>query len=178
MSQALQYTIFRTRAGWMSAAASELGLVRLTLPHPSAERALQELGELPDRAVRADDCFTDLAVQLQSYFNRGRPSFRQALDLSVATTFQRAIWKAARRIPYGETRSYGELAVEIGRPGAARAVGQAMSRNPVAIIIPCHRVVANSGNLGGFGGGPELKQYLLELEGNTSFNSYSEDGLD
>jgi len=74
------------------------------------------------------------------------------------------VWLAARLIPYGETRSYRQLAASIGQPGAARAVGQALARNPLAIIVPCHRVLQADGGLGGFGGGPDMKRYLLSLE--------------
>lgn len=80
------------------------------------------------------------------------------------TTFQRNVWQALCRIPYGEVRSYKEIAVEIGNPGGARAVGQANSRNPIPLIIPCHRVVAADGGLGGFAHGLQIKAHLLEME--------------
>jgi methylated-DNA-[protein]-cysteine S-methyltransferase len=148
----------------MAVMASERGLVRLTLPRPSADEALKALGELTHQAIRSDEQFADLAARLRGYFRGENPSFPDVLDLSEGTPFQRAVWEGAQRIPYGETRSYGELAEEIGRPGAARAVGHAMSRNPVAIVIPCHRVVAGGGKLGGFGNRPDLKWSLLSLE--------------
>jgi len=157
-------TVFQTDAGWIAVMASERGLVRVTLPRASAEDALNALGERAQEAIRADDRFSDLAARFQSYFRGGKPSFTDRLDLSAGTPFQRAVWEGARRIPYGETRSYGELAEEIGRPGAGRAVGQAMSRNPVAIFIPCHRVIASGGKLGGFGDRLDLKWSLLSLE--------------
>jgi len=160
----MTYTVFQTDAGWIAVLASEHGLVHATLPRASAEDALNALGERASQATRADDHFADLAARFQSYFHGGKPSFPDKLDLSAGTPFQRAVWEGARRIPYGETRSYGELAEEIGRPGAGRAVGQAMSRNPVAIIIPCHRVVASGGKLGGFGNRLDLKWSLLSLE--------------
>ena len=101
--------------------------------------------------------------QLDSYFRRERKSF----DLEVApegTAFQREVWSALRDIPYGETRSYGELAAQLKRSEAARAVGAANGANPVAIVIPCHRVIGADGKLTGFGGGLELKARLLDLE--------------
>jgi len=164
MSQQLSYTVFQTDAGWMAVLASERGIVHGTLPHPSADEALKALGERAHQATRTDERFTDLISRLQGYFRGENPSLPDRLDLSGGTPFQCAVWEGARRIPYGETRSYGELAEEIGRPGAARAVGQAMNRNPVAIVIPCHRVVASGGKLGGFGNRLDLKWALLSLE--------------
>jgi methylated-DNA-[protein]-cysteine S-methyltransferase len=152
----------------MAVLASEQGIIRATLPRASAEEALKALGEQARQATRSDERFADLVVRIQGYFRGEKPSFPDTLDLSAGTVFQRAVWEGARRIPYGETRSYGELAEEIGRPGAGRAVGQAMSRNPVAIIIPCHRVVASGGKLGGFGNRLDLKWALLSLETDDS----------
>jgi methylated-DNA-[protein]-cysteine S-methyltransferase len=91
--------------------------------------------------------------------------FDYPLDLTDATPFQRAVWAAMRTIPYGETQSYQWIARRIGRPRAARAVGNACGRNPVAIVQPCHRVVGYDGKLGGFSGGLDLKKALLKLEG-------------
>jgi O-6-methylguanine DNA methyltransferase len=88
------------------------------------------------------------------------------LDLG-GTPFQRAVWSAARAIPFGETRTYAQVAAAVGRPGAARAVGQALGANPVPLLVPCHRVVATGGGLGGFTGGLEMKARLLALEART-----------
>lgn len=101
--------------------------------------------------------------QLQAYFAGRLRVFDVALDLR-GTPFQRQVWRALLDIPYGETRSYGEIAAAIGRPGAARAVGMANNRNPVAIIVPCHRVIGSTGDLVGYGGGLALKAALLKLE--------------
>lgn len=104
------------------------------------------------------------ARQLDEYFAGGRMAF----DLPLApqgTDFQKAVWNALLLIPAGQTRSYKEIAVAVGRPGACRAVGMANNRNPIAIIIPCHRVVGSDGGLVGYGGGLGVKRYLLELEG-------------
>ncbi len=169
MSQQLNYTVFQTDAGWISVLASGQGIIRATLPRASAEEALKALGEHVHQTTRSDERLTDLVTRLQDYFRGENPSFPDRLDLSGGTPFQCAVWEGARRIPYGETRSYGELAEEIGRPGAARAVGQAMSRNPVAIIIPCHRVVGSGGRLGGFGNRLDLKWSLLSLEAGDGF---------
>ncbi len=104
------------------------------------------------------------AAQLRQYFAGGRRDF----DLELApsgTPFQLAVWEALRAIPYGTTASYGEVAAAIGRPGAARAVGHANARNPIAIVVPCHRVIGASGTLTGFAGGLDRKRILLEIEG-------------
>jgi len=102
---------------------------------------------------------------LQQCFDGQRVLFDEPLDLSGATAFQRRVWLAVRDIPYGETRSYGQIARQVGSPGAARAVGRAMATNPVPIVVPCHRVIGSDGNLRGFGGGLDLKHRLLEMEG-------------
>jgi len=102
--------------------------------------------------------------ELQRYFAGERVQFSCPLDLH-GTAFQIMVWKELTRIPYGETRSYGEIARAIGRPAAVRAVGAANGANPVAIIVPCHRVIGSNGNLTGYGGGLHTKAWLLSLEG-------------
>ena len=108
------------------------------------------------------------AIRIKEYLQGKRRDFEVKISPSAlewATPFQRDVWKATSRIPYGETRTYGEIAVEIGRPRSARAVGNALGKNPLPIIVPCHRVVSSSG-LGGFsGGGTEIKRFLLGVEG-------------
>lgn len=101
--------------------------------------------------------------QLEEYFAGSRTSFDVRVD-AEGTPFQRAVWSAITRIPYGETRTYAEVAAMIGKPKAARAVGQALNKNPVAIVVPCHRVVASGGGLGGFAWGDTCKQALLARE--------------
>ena len=108
-----------------------------------------------------------VAEQLLEYFSGSRATF--AIRLAPrGTAFQQAVWKQLREIPYGETRTYGQVAVAVANPAAARAVGMANHRNPIPIVIPCHRVIAAGGRLGGYGGGRELKQKLLQLEANQS----------
>jgi methylated-DNA-[protein]-cysteine S-methyltransferase len=119
--------------------------------------------ELP-AADRDDDAVLAAArEQLAEYFAGQRHAFDLPLR-PAGTPFQRAVWDALREIPYGETAGYGELARRLGRPGAARAVGLANGRNPIAIVVPCHRVIGAAGALTGYGGGLERKRYLLELE--------------
>jgi methylated-DNA-[protein]-cysteine S-methyltransferase len=113
--------------------------------------------------AEAAPCLKDAARELDEYFRGSRRTFAFPLALK-GTEFQRGVWRALLRIPFGATASYGEVAAWAGRPGAARAVGQANHRNPVAIVIPCHRVVGRSGNLVGYGGGLWRKKWLLEHE--------------
>jgi len=101
------------------------------------------------------------------YLSGDKITFPDELDLSGATPFQRKVWEITRLIPYGETRSYAWVAEQVNKPRAARAVGQALARNPLPIIIPCHRVVTIDGRLGGFSGGVETKSRLLHLEAST-----------
>lgn len=107
--------------------------------------------------------FGDVVEQLGAYFAGELTDFDIELDLR-GTEFQRRVWRALLTIPYGETRSYGEIAGQIGAPGSARAVGWANGHNPIAIVVPCHRVIGASGSLTGYGGGLDRKRTLLELE--------------
>ncbi|MHA7649520.1 methylated-DNA--[protein]-cysteine S-methyltransferase [Mycobacterium sp. ML4] len=119
----------------------------------------------PSRAdwTRDNSVFSEVVRQLDAYFAGDLYDFDVELDLR-GTEFQRRVWRALLTIPYGETRSYGQIAEQIGAPGAARAVGLANGHNPVAIIVPCHRVIGSAGKLTGYGGGLERKQTLLTLE--------------
>lgn len=107
--------------------------------------------------------FADVVTQLDEYFAGERRDFDVTVRLE-GTSFQRSVWAALEKIPYGETASYGDIAQRIGRPGASRAVGLANGRNPVAIIVPCHRVIGANGSLTGYGGGLDRKRHLLDLE--------------
>ena len=110
-----------------------------------------------------DTPFAEAAAQLQAYFAGELKEFTLQLRLH-GTPFQRAVWDQLRGIPYGETRSYGDLADALGNPGASRAVGLANGKNPIGIIVPCHRVVGANGSLTGYGGGLDRKQRLLDFE--------------
>jgi methylated-DNA-[protein]-cysteine S-methyltransferase len=109
-------------------------------------------------------------AEIAEFLEGRRREFTVPLDLS-GTPFQMRVWKALRRIPYGQTRSYADIARAVGRPKAARAVGMANHWNPVAIVVPCHRVVASDGSLGGYAGGLEMKTWLLSLEASTNGSS-------
>ena len=164
----LSYTVFLTEAGWIGLLGSSRGLSRTTLPQKSKEAAALSLGKTIHQAVNHPEQFPDLIEQYQAYFKGYAVDFSEKLNLSQATRFERAVWETTRRIPRGETRSYGWVADQIGQRLASRAVGQALGRNPLPIIIPCHRVLTGSGKLGGFGGGLVMKQYLLKLEAGKS----------
>ena len=126
------------------------------------------LDEKANNATLSPHLFDDLVERLRIYFAGHKITFSDKLDLSGATPFQRQVWEITMLIPYGETRSYTWVAEQIKQPGAVRAVGQALSRNPLPIIIPCHRVLAINDKLGGYSGGVEMKQYLLWLEASDS----------
>ncbi len=111
----------------------------------------------------ATQVLRDAAVQLDEYFAGRRTCFEVPVALE-GSPFQQQVWAELRRIPYGTTQSYGQLAARLGRPGAARAVGHANARNPIAVIVPCHRVIGSSGQLTGYGGGLGAKRHLLALE--------------
>jgi methylated-DNA-[protein]-cysteine S-methyltransferase len=160
----LRYTVFNTSQGWMGCLSSPLGLKKTTLPQPSPQRAIEMLGVTAEQAVWSPDSFADIIPLLTGYLNGKQPKFPCMLDFGRATTFQRQVWETTRSIPYGETRSYSWVANRIGKPSAARAVGQALGKNPLPVIVPCHRVIASDGSLCGFGGGLETKRNLLRIE--------------
>ena len=131
---------------------------------------MSEQSHEPDRSgwEPADpDAFANVVTQLDAYFAGTLTEFDVDLRLE-GTEFQRRVWAALQTIPYGETRSYGQIAEQIGSPAASRAVGLANGRNPISIIVPCHRVIGASGSLTGYGGGIERKRRLLELEMNAN----------
>ena len=134
-------------------------LIGLWLPHERRHARHDTAGDVPAVLAQA-------ATELEEYFAGTRTEFDVPLELD-GTPFQRQVWDELTRIGYGETITYGELARRVGRPRGPRAVGQANGRNPVPIIVPCHRVVA-SGGIGGYGGGLKVKRALLTLEGVTA----------
>jgi O-6-methylguanine DNA methyltransferase len=170
----LFYTILESPIGPLFMAVSDRGMVALEFdkrlagqqtirPNPRDLRA-------ENSAVRFTESASAICVyarQLQEYFAGQRRHFDFPLDLR-GTGFQLACWQALLAIPYGETRSYADIARAVGRPQGFRAVGMANNRNPVAIVVPCHRVIASDGSLCGYGGGLEIKRKLLELEGALS----------
>jgi len=121
----------------------------------------------PESTGRDERALAPIVDQLQSYFAGERTAFKLPLRLA-GTPFQQRVWAGLQEIPYGETISYAELAQWVGNPRAMRAVGQANGRNPVAIVVPCHRVIAADGGIGGYGGGLDRKTWLLEHEARCS----------
>ncbi|MGY4712480.1 methylated-DNA--[protein]-cysteine S-methyltransferase [Mycolicibacterium sp. CBM1] len=157
MTTPLRYRIIDSPVGPLTLAGTGSTLRHLRMVDQTHE---------PDRSAweqSDDEIFADAVEQLAAYFAGELVEFDLELDLG-GTEFQRKVWSALRTIPYGETRSYGEIAAQIGAPNAPRAVGLANGRNPIGIIVPCHRVIGASGGLTGYGGGIDRKRTLLALE--------------
>ena len=165
---ALIGTVVKVRLGWIGIACSPAGLRRVTLPQASFSAALALLGDNLQEMSPDSVVFGDLPERFRRYFEGEAVDFPDELDFGSAPPFREAVWQATRSIPFGETRSYGWVAERIGKPNASRAVGQALAANQLAIFVPCHRVIGSDGGLCGFGGGLELKKWLLELESSSS----------
>lgn len=148
-------------------AATDAGIARISWHQESDDAFVREMGErFPGRpVVRDPEAVSEVRRQLREYFRGERTRFDLAVDLSELGDFHRRVLQVALRLGHGQVVSYGELARRMGRPRAARAVGNALGRNPVAIVVPCHRVIRSDGGLGGYGGGIEYKEELLRLEG-------------
>ncbi|MBN2409190.1 MAG: methylated-DNA--[protein]-cysteine S-methyltransferase [Candidatus Aminicenantes bacterium] len=141
---------------------SPIGMIEIV----GTERGLSEVrftGRTSGRTVRTPALLREAVSQIDEYFRGRRKGFRLKLDLE-GTDFQKKVWKHLLRIPCGRTASYGEVAAAMGKPGAARAVGQANHRNPIAVIVPCHRVIGAGGRMVGYGGGLWRKEWLLNHE--------------
>lgn len=161
-----EHVILNVDEGWCAAATRGEGLWRSCLPRPTAVEATAALGPGEARVARDDHpLLTRAAAFLRASFAGEDAPLDLPLDLADHGPFTRAVLEHCAHIPRGEVISYGELARRAGRPGAARAVGQIMRRNPLPLFVPCHRVVGADGRLTGFGGGLELKARLLRLEG-------------
>jgi methylated-DNA-[protein]-cysteine S-methyltransferase len=159
-------TVCQTALGWIGIAWSAQGLVTLTLPQPTEAEALSRLpaSSEPPPAPPPGLNVAALTDKLRRYFDGEVIPFDEPLDPTIGTDFQQRVWAITRAIPRGQTRTYGEIARQAGSC-AARAVGQAMARNPWPVIVPCHRVVGHDGRLTGFGGGLDMKRQMLAMEG-------------
>jgi methylated-DNA-[protein]-cysteine S-methyltransferase len=152
-----QYAQMSSPLGDMIVARDGDDVVRIALVNQA------HLGDIDRFGVRNDDGSAQVREQLSEYFAGSRTSFDLALR-AEGTDFQREVWKQLSTIPFGDTRSYAQVAAAIGRPRAVRAVGTANSRNPHAVVVPCHRVIGANGSLVGYAGGLDAKRYLLALE--------------
>lgn len=151
---------FKTPWGWVTITASNKGITSIDLS-PS-DRAARQSQAGDDAAA---SFVTEAQAQLLAYFDGTRREFSLPVDMSAGTPFQRKVWNAIRRIPYGRVRSYQWVATKVGGKQYARAVGMALGANPVPIVVPCHRIIAHDGSLGGFSCGLPMKRRLLKLEG-------------
>jgi len=157
-------TTCRTKVGWVGLAISPKGILALEYPRATREEALANLKERWPEASLIQGASEEIGEQLQRYYAGEPVTFSAKLDLEGHAPFQRRVWQATLQIPYGQTRSYSWVAKEVGSPHAYRAVGAALAKNPIPIIIPCHRVLRKDGTLGGYGGGLDMKRRLLEME--------------
>ncbi len=155
----LSYKWMKSPVGELKLVASDRGLVAILWENDNPLRVrLEHAAEYPEHPI-----LLQAEKQLTEYFDGKRNAFSIVLDMR-GTDFQKNVWEALLAIPFGETRSYGQLAKQLGKPEASRAVGAANGRNPISIIVPCHRVIGASGKLTGFAGGLEVKAQLLKLE--------------
>lgn len=155
----MQYTEYLSPLGKLLLAATERGLAGVYFEQHAHFKGSAGWQRMDDHPV-----LQQTQLQLQAYFSGQRRVFDLSLDTCSGTPFQQAVWQALRTLPFGTTASYAQIAQRIGKPGAVRAVGAANGRNPISIVIPCHRVIASSGALTGYAGGLANKQFLLKLE--------------
>jgi methylated-DNA-[protein]-cysteine S-methyltransferase len=159
------YDVVDSPVGSLLVATTDRGVLRISFD-PEPERDLERLARLVGpRILRAPRRVDGVRRELEEYFEGRRRSFDLEIDLRGAPPFTVEVLGELARIPYGQTSTYGRLAEQVGHPRAARAVGTVMNRNPVPIVLPCHRVVGASGSLVGYGGGLDRKEQLLRLEG-------------
>jgi methylated-DNA-[protein]-cysteine S-methyltransferase len=159
------YELHDTPVGRLLVAVTDHGVCEISYdsdPDAEAERLARAFGT---RVLRSPQPTDEARRQLDQYFAGARREFELAVDLRPTREFAHAVLDELARVPYGELTTYGTLAARAGRPRAARAVGTVMNRNPVPIVLPCHRVVGSTGSLVGYGGGLDRKRILLELEG-------------
>ena len=170
--ETLYYSKLNSPVGMLYVGVSEQGMVLLDLHGGEFLRKPSFNGNDPSRShskiewVESEQKTAAYVRELKEYFAGKRKEFSFPLDLR-GTEFQKRCWRALLKIPYGKTRSYAEIARDVGSPQSFRAVGQANHHNPIAIVVPCHRVITSAGTLGGYGGGLDMKEKLLRLEGAT-----------
>ncbi len=160
----IYYTIFNSPIGKVGIAATDKGICQVefnAFQHAFRSKLKKRLREKPEMQPKR---FLRIISDLKKYLSGKPVRFNARLDFGDATPFQKRVWQATLKIPFGRTRTYRQIAQAIGKPRAFRAAGQALGKNPIPIIVPCHRVVGSDGSLVGFGGGIKLKKRLLELE--------------
>ncbi len=171
MQKAVKYTIFKTKWGYFGVASTEFGLLRTHLPGPEPEIIKSRLLANIDTAEFDKALFKTIQEQITVYFEGDCVNFSRDIPIVLEglSAFARCVLTACRDIRFGRTISYGQLAQKAGNLNAARAVGNALAKNPLPLIIPCHRVVCANGKIGGFSaiGGEKLKRRMLELEENS-----------
>jgi methylated-DNA-[protein]-cysteine S-methyltransferase len=159
-TQSIVRTAYRSPLGWMTLAASPEGLRGVWF---DGQKHQPDVEPWPVDAQHL--ILMSAAAQLGEYFAGNRQTFDLELDLTAGTSFQQSVWRALLAIPAGSTSAYGALSQSIGKPAAVRAVAAAIGRNPLSIVVPCHRVIGSQGSLTGYAGGLERKAALLKLEG-------------
>jgi methylated-DNA-[protein]-cysteine S-methyltransferase len=157
----MRWSVIDSPVGDLTLAVDDTGLCRLHFGRSSTAGS----------AVATDPLLTEAAEQLKAYFAGELQEFTLPLSVRGGSDFERAVWAQLTRIPYGEMQTYGDVAKIVGDIGAARAVGTACNRNPIAIVMPCHRVVGAGGKMVGFGGGIPTKRHLLELEARVTLET-------
>ena len=159
------YRTLATPVGELLLATTERGLVRIAFPIQGHDAVLESLAEIVSpRILRAPERLDPASRQLDEYFGGRRTEFDLPLDFRLASGFRRTVLAHLPAIPYGHTESYAEVAAASGSPKAVRAVGTACAKNPLPVVVPCHRVVRSDGTVGGYAGGPDAKRTLLDLE--------------
>ncbi len=152
------YDLFKSPVGPMCLVFSGRSLFRISFSRP------------PDIPFKKDSAPREFIGELMEYFNGEEICFRQETKFHSGTDFERQVWSALKEIPFGETRTYKWIAEKIGRPSAARAVGRSLSKNPIPVVIPCHRVIEADGSVGGYSSGVNMKIRLLDMEYYSKMN--------
>ena len=161
------YAIFKTNIGWCGVVLSKKKLRRIFIGYKKYNQLTRQIDEEFGKDIKKAPSSGELIVKIHLYFSGKKTSFRGCkMDWSSLTPFQTKVLRAAMKIPCGRVSTYGNLAKTIGHPNSSRAVGNALSKNPFPLIVPCHRIVRGDGKIGGFsaGGGKNLKEKLLEME--------------
>lgn len=160
------YTTVDSPIGPLFIAGTDQGLVRLWFGTELPERLVEQLvAKISPRVLEAPARLDDVRRQLDEYFERKRTTFDLPLDWRLSHGFGQRVLQATNRIPYGKVSTYGTVAEKAGNRAASRAAGRALGTNPIAVVVPCHRVIGSNGSLTGYGGGMEAKKYLLRMEG-------------